>query len=119
VSGNEVDRLEKEPFCVGGKDMNRKLVRALAVALVAAFVMSAGAFAADKTPAKKAVSQMINGTVASMDMQNAMVTLKTTEGNSLQLKSTKSQLKTLHVGDHVKAQVVGGRAKTIHKDMKG
>jgi ribosomal protein S1 len=103
--------------------MHRKFVRALAMALVAAFVMSAGAFAADKAPAKKAAGQMINGTVASIDMQKVMVTLKTTDGNSMQLKATASQLKTLHVGDHVKAEVVSGRAKTIHKqmnkDMKG
>jgi hypothetical protein len=102
---------------VGGKEMNRKLVQVLAMALVAVFVMSAGAFAASKTSAVKSASQMLNGTVEALDMQHTMVTVKTTNGQMMHLKATKSQLAPLHVGDRVKATVSGESVTAIHKDI--
>ena len=97
--------------------MNRKLAQVLSMALVAVLMMSAGVFAASKKSVVKSSSQTVLGTIESLDMENTMVAVKTTNGGMMHLKATKAQLTPLHIGDHVKATVSGEKVTSIHKNM--
>src|SRR5262245_29331021 len=86
--------------------MVRTLRRTLVVALAMVFVASAVALAADET---------VSGTIQNLDASKGQLTLKSEEGQTVQLQAPAELLAGLHAGDAVEVKVSGQKATLIRK----
>ena len=95
--------------------MYRNVLQGFVIALVAMLPLSTLVIAAEK----KTVSQTVSGTISEVNMQKAMLTLKTTEGKTMNLKVAKNLLGGLKTGDQVKVEMTGKKVQAIHKEPMG
>jgi Cu/Ag efflux protein CusF len=93
--------------------MVQKLEKTLVLVLAVLLVTSTMALAATKKAAK---STTVSGTVEAVDVTNAMITVKTDDGKSLNYKvGNKKLLNGVKTGDQVMIQVAGKSVKTLTK----
>lgn len=96
--------------------MTHKLGKTLVLVLAVLLVTSTMALAAAKKPVAK--STTVSGTVEAVDTTNAMITVKTDDGKSVNYKvGNKKLLSGVKTGDQVMIQLAGKNVKTLTKQQ--